>query len=104
MYIYEGHMGDLYATYDELDIDELYCEQCGDSDWLVGYAETREEAWALLKDYTATFDSSQCETCSHCGDYDYCNYECEDYQHSGGWDYDYVMQFLDENWGNETRV
>lgn len=44
MYIYQGHMGSLYTSYYELDYDDLYCEQCGDSDWLIGYAETKEEA------------------------------------------------------------
>lgn len=32
-YIYEDHLGGgYYVTEDELDSDELYCEQCGDSD------------------------------------------------------------------------
>lgn len=73
MYIYEDHLGGLYTSDRELDFDELYCEQCGDSDWLVGYAATREEAWKLLKDDT---------------DIDGC----------GGWSYDYVQEFLNENW------
>lgn len=72
MYIYEGHMGDLYVTDEALDDEDLYCEVCGDSDWLIGYAETREEAWGLLKDIT-------------------------DINGSGGWDYDYVQEFL-KNW------
>ena len=45
-------MGSLYTSDELLDYDDLYCEQCGDSDWLVGYAETKEDAWALLKDDT----------------------------------------------------
>ena len=73
MYIYESHLGGLYTSNRELDFDELYCEQCGDSDWLVGYADTREDAWELLKDDT---------------DIDGC----------GGWSYDYVQEFLNENW------
>lgn len=72
MYIYEGHMGDLYVTNEALDYEDLYCEQCGDSDWLIGYAETRDEAWNLLKDET-NIDGS------------------------GGWDYEYVQEFL-KNW------
>ena len=44
MYIYELHLGNLYTSIYELDYDELYCEQCGDSDWLIGYATTKEEA------------------------------------------------------------
>ena len=69
-YIYEGHLGNLYAT--EHINEDTYCEQCGDSDWLLGEASTREEAWDLLKDTT---------------DIDGC----------GGWNYDYVQEFLNEN-------
>lgn len=72
MYIYESHMGGLYITDDVLDYEDCYCEECGDSDWLVGYAETREEAWNLLKDDT-------------------------DINGSGGWNYDYIQEFL-KNW------
>ena len=50
MYIYESHMGDLYTSDEPLDYEDLYCEQCGDSDSLIGYANTREEVWDLLKD------------------------------------------------------
>lgn len=74
MYIYEGHMGGLYTSIEELDPEFLYCETCGDSDWLLGEADTREEAWEILKDIT-------------------------DIDGSGGWDYNYVQAFLDENWG-----
>ena len=72
MYIYESHMGGLFVSDDELDYEQTYCETCGDSDWLIGYAETREEAWNLLKDDT-------------------------NINGSGGWDYDYVQEFL-KNW------
>lgn len=51
MYIYENHLGGgLYTSDYELDYEDLYCEQCGDSDWFVGEAETKEEAYELLKD------------------------------------------------------
>ena len=74
MYIYQSHMGGLYTSDDELDYEQTYCETCGDSDWLIGYAETREEAWELLKDDT-NIDGS------------------------GGWDYEYIQDFL-RNWEN----
>ncbi len=74
MYIYQSHMGGLYTSDDELDYEQTYCETCGDSDWLIGYAETREEAWDLLKDDT-NIDGS------------------------GGWDYEYIQDFL-RNWEN----
>ena len=97
MYIYEGHMGSLYTSYYELDYKDRYCEQCGDSDWLIGYADTREEAWDLLKDITNTFNESVCENCPCNENYEYCD-ECEYYQDSGGWDYDYVQEFINSNW------
>lgn len=58
-----------------LDYEDIYCPQCGDYDWLIGYAdaETREEAWKLLKDDT-------------------------DIDGSGGWDYNYVQEFINSNW------
>ena len=73
MYIYQGHLGSLYTSDEYLDYDDLYCEQSGDSDWLIGYATTREEALELLKDDT-------------------------DIDGSGGWDYDYVQEFIKVNW------
>lgn len=73
MYIYQGHLGGLYTSDDILDYEDLYCEECGDSDWLVGYASTREEALNLLKDDT-------------------------DIDGSGGWDYNYVQELINENW------
>lgn len=72
MYIYESHMGSLFVSDDILDYEQTYCETCGDSDFLLGYVETREEAWNLLKDNT-------------------------NINGSGGWDYDYVQEFL-KNW------
>jgi hypothetical protein len=73
MYIYESHMGSLYASEEQLDYSATYCEVCGDSDWLIGYAETRAEAWELLRDST-------------------------DIDDSGGWGYNYVQEFINSNW------
>ena len=72
MYIYQSHMGGLFLSDDVLNYEQTYCETCGDSDYLLGYAENREEAWNLLKDDT-------------------------DIDGSGGWNYDYVQGFL-KNW------
>lgn len=72
MYIYESHMGSLFVSDDILDYEQTYCETCGDSDFLLGYAETKKEAWNLLKDNT-------------------------DINSSGGWNYEYVQEFL-KNW------
>lgn len=52
MYIYESHMGGLFVSDEVLSYEQTYCETCGDSDFLLVYAETREEAWELLKDNT----------------------------------------------------
>lgn len=96
-YIYQGHMGGLYCTDESQDWESLYCEQCGDSDWELGYAETMEDAWKLLKNETATFDYRKCLTCPHDGDFDYCDENCEEMQHSGGYNLSYVMEFLFKN-------
>lgn len=98
MYIYEGHLGGLYTSDTYLDYEDLYCEQCGDADWCIGYAATRAEVWDLLKDETDTFDETLCNGCPHSKDYDYCNYKCENYAHSGGWNYEYVKEFIETNW------
>lgn len=73
MYIYESHMGDLFTSGLELSWEECYCETCGDSDKYIGYADTRKAAWDLLKDDT-------------------------NINGSGGWDYDYVQEFINASW------
>ena len=97
MYIYEGHLGSIYASQKLYDFKDLYCEQCGDYDNFLGEADTRAEAWELLKDITDTFDIAMCKGCSHQDDDDYCDNECEHYKHSGGYSYDYVMEFIRTN-------
>jgi hypothetical protein len=76
MYIYESHLGSLYTSDRELSYEETHCEQCGDSDWLVGYAMTGEEAWNLLK-----WDT--------------------DIGGSGGWNYDYIREFILDNYDSD---
>jgi hypothetical protein len=48
MYIYESHLGGIYSSDDLIDYDYLYCEECGDSDRLIGKYDTIQE---FLKDY-----------------------------------------------------
>lgn len=96
MYIYESHLGGLYATDEVQDWDTLYCDECGDSDTQLGSANTLEEAWTLIKDETDTFDDTQCQECIHNGDYDYCDNQCDAYLHSGGYSILYAMNFLSE--------
>jgi hypothetical protein len=50
MYIYESHVGSLYASEELYDYDYLYCETCGDNDRCLGFAENREEALFLFGD------------------------------------------------------
>jgi len=49
-YLYESHLGGIYYTSRKLSHKQLYCEQCGDSDWLIGPFETIKELWSLIKD------------------------------------------------------
>lgn len=44
MFIYENHLGGFYDLEEELDVEELYCEQCRDFDYLIGEANSVEEA------------------------------------------------------------
>lgn len=96
-HIYEGHMGNFFATNEKWDYDQLYCETCGDSDTYIGYAENAEEAWKLLRPHTNTFDDSVCEGCEHKDDYDYCEEHCKEYEKSfGSYGVSYVMNFICE--------
>lgn len=50
-YIYEGHLGGLYTSEEPVPYNRLYCEQCGDSDNELGYAENRAEAKEIMESY-----------------------------------------------------
>ena len=50
MYIYEGHMGGFYQSDESIPYEYLYCDSCGDSDYLLGEANTREELNNLFTD------------------------------------------------------
>lgn len=73
MYIYDGHLGDLYVSPVELDWENLFCETCGDSDIFIGYATTKEQAWDLFKDDL-------------------------DIDGFGGWNYEYIKNFINTYW------
>ena len=49
MEVYESHLGGIYFSEDVLDWDELYCDECGDSDTHLGHANTWEEVIPMLK-------------------------------------------------------
>lgn len=78
MYIYESCMGSLYTSDHELSYGERHCEQCGGSDWCIGSATTGEEAWNLFK-----YDT--------------------DINGSGGWDYNYIREFILNNYGSDIN-
>ena len=71
-YIYESHMGGLFVEDEPLTYEEEYCEQCGDTDQMMGYAKDKKAAWELLKPET-------------------------NINGSGGYDYKYVKNFINEN-------
>jgi hypothetical protein len=56
-YIYENHLGGgLYASEDKLSFEQTYCDVCGDSDWELGFASTKDEARELLNgDYAPKY-------------------------------------------------
>lgn len=43
VYVYESHLGGLYTSDNYIPSDELYCEQCGDSDYEIGLFDTFKE-------------------------------------------------------------
>lgn len=48
MEVYENHLGGIYFNEWVFSLDDLYCEQCGDSDWHLGHADTWEEVMELI--------------------------------------------------------
>ncbi|MFA7157649.1 MAG: hypothetical protein WC123_08205 [Bacilli bacterium] len=50
MYIYESHLGGLFTTKEKLSFEDLYCEQCGDWDQLLGRANTKDEFSKLINE------------------------------------------------------
>ncbi len=39
-YFYESHLGGIYSSDYPLEHEDLYCDQCGDSDWLIASIRT----------------------------------------------------------------
>lgn len=48
MYVYESHLGGLYVEEGWWDYDDLYCEECGDSDKCLGRFDNIRDAIAGL--------------------------------------------------------
>lgn len=72
-YIYTSHLDGFYCANEELSMDMLYCETCGDCDMFLGTAESREEAYETIKN----------------SPFGYCYAE------------EAIEEFLDEMWGGE---
>lgn len=48
MEVYESHIGGIYLSKEI--IDDLYCEECGDSDRHLGHADTWDDVLNLITD------------------------------------------------------
>lgn len=42
-FYYQSHMGGIYLSDEEIPTERLYCDECYDSDWLIGEYETFED-------------------------------------------------------------
>lgn len=61
MWFYIGHLnGNIYATDEQQDFADLYCEVCGDSDWEIGEFESGEELkeYILVDDFFGEYEES----------------------------------------------
>lgn len=99
MYVYESHMGGLFTSDEPLEWNDLYCEECGDSDQEIGFVPDGDlnALWDLIR------PAHLC--CLGCEKDDYCKEECNLVEHSH-LDYDlrYCMQFLSEHTNRQDRV
>lgn len=68
-YIYESHMGRFYHTTKKLTTKQRHCAQCGDYDWLLCEATKPQDIWDALEGEI-------------------------DIDGSGGWDKDYIEEFI----------
>lgn len=63
MYLYKSHLDDLYWSEYEISFDELFCEICGDYDYMIEYFESTEEVLKSLAD-------NICINSNDCGNFD----------------------------------
>lgn len=70
IYVYESHMGGLYAGDYELSYEQIYCDICDETDGFLGHASDEKELSDLLKvfaedyydyDYIKYFFNETCE-------------------------------------------
>ena len=93
MYVYESHMGGFYASKDPISREKLYCEQCGDSDRLVGRADTEEEALSLL----SARNSGWCDLCEERESCKKNPFLC---MYSGEYSFLYILDFIAREYMN----
>lgn len=79
MHIYEGHMGNLYVTEEELSDEETYCTSCGDSDWLACVCD-ENDYMELINSIDISVDKL------------------------GGWSSEYVREFVNETFGTNFNI
>ena len=54
-WVYESHLGGLYTSTKQIPFDHRYCEDCGDVDEEIGYANTRAELTKMVEEYDRRF-------------------------------------------------
>lgn len=76
MWIYQGHLGDLYASDYSISSDDLYCDTCGGVDWELGNFDDAESLIISMADEIAV-------------------------DGSGGWCLDYITEFVNETFSTD---
>lgn len=56
-YVYESHMGGLYTSNEEIPFEDLFCEECGDSDGFVTNFDKEAEDFNVLDLFDEIHDS-----------------------------------------------
>ena len=98
MYLYENHMGGIYTSEEIIDYNDLYCEECGDSDRFIGKVEeddSIEQVFDLVNDYCGI---DLCEWADHNVDGE-CHGDCSNcalYNYSGGYCKEAIMDLFKE--------
>ena len=77
MWIYENHLGGLFASEDEIPFDKLFCETCGDSDYCLGNFTTAKE---FIESFANEIDWPI---------------------GSGGYYLEYIIDFINESFSND---
>lgn len=76
MYLYKSHLDGLYWSEYELSFEDLYCELCGDYDYLIG------EFWSATEVLKYMADNIHIQI-DNSADY------------YGDWDIEYIVEILD---------